>query len=60
MVFYYSILLYEVLCPEYVGWDAELDAQFKALQTGPKKGGRPYEKICDSALDLIGFTPMVQ
>jgi cystathionine beta-synthase len=50
----------KVLCPEYVGWDAELGEQFKKLQTGPKKGGRPYEKICDSALDLIGFTPMVR
>jgi cystathionine beta-synthase len=50
----------KVLCPEYVGWDAELGEQFTKLQTGPKKGGRPYEKICDSALDLIGFTPMVR
>eukprot|EP00933_Yihiella_yeosuensis_P068546 TRINITY_DN7426_c0_g1_i1.p1 TRINITY_DN7426_c0_g1~~TRINITY_DN7426_c0_g1_i1.p1 ORF type:complete len:441 (-),score=126.63 TRINITY_DN7426_c0_g1_i1:181-1503(-) len=50
----------EVKVPDYVGWDAELDEKFKALQTGPKKGGRQYQEICDSALDLIGFTPMVR
>jgi len=50
----------KVDCPEYVGWDAEISAGFKALQTGPKKGGRPYQQICESALDLIGFTPMVR
>merc|ERR1712054_656773 len=30
------------------------------LTTPIKKGGRPYEEICESALDLIGFTPMVR
>jgi len=48
-----------ISAPNYVGWDNEIDTGFKALQTGPKTGGRPYSKICDSALDLIGFTPMV-
>lgn len=46
--------------PDYQGWDAELDADFKKLQTGPKTAGRDYRKICDSALDLIGYTPMVR
>ncbi|CAE8592898.1 unnamed protein product, partial [Polarella glacialis] len=50
----------EVKCPVYVGWDATIDADFHKLQVGPKKGGRPYEQICDSALDLVGFTPMVR
>ncbi|CAE8614981.1 unnamed protein product [Polarella glacialis] len=51
----------EVKCPDYVGWDAAVDTDFHKLQTGPwKKGGRPYEQICDSALDLVGFTPMVR
>jgi cystathionine beta-synthase len=45
--------------PNYVGWDSEIDSGFKSLQTGPKKGGRPFAEISDSALDLIGFTPMV-
>merc|ERR1712061_735904 len=40
--------------------DAEIEAGFKQVQTGPKTGGRDYTKICDSALDLIGFTPMVR
>merc|ERR1712061_911920 len=40
--------------------DAEIEAGFKQVQTGPKTGGRDYTKICDSALDLIGFTPMVK
>mmetsp|Transcript_105279 Transcript_105279/g.234932 ORF Transcript_105279/g.234932 Transcript_105279/m.234932 type:complete len:436 (-) Transcript_105279:167-1474(-) len=46
--------------PAYVGWDAEIDTGFKQRLTGPKTGGRDYRKICDSALDLIGFTPMVR
>jgi len=50
----------EVKAPQYEGWDAEIQTQFKGLQTGPKKGERPYKKICDSALDLVGFTPMVK
>jgi len=50
----------KITAPDYVGWDAEISADFKKLQTGPKNGGRPYKEICDSALDLIGFTPMVR
>merc|ERR1712061_868579 len=38
----------------------EIGADFKKLQVGPKRGGRPYKEICESALDLIGFTPMVR
>ncbi|CAJ1389198.1 unnamed protein product [Effrenium voratum] len=50
----------EVKAPSYVGWDKEIDDDFNKLTVGAIKGGRPYEKICDSALDLIGFTPMVR
>jgi len=50
----------KISAPNYVGWDSELQEDFTKLQTGPKKGGRPYAQICDSALDLIGFTPMVR
>lgn len=50
----------KISVPDYVGWDAEIQDAFVKLRTGPQKGGRPYEKICDSALDLIGFTPMVR
>jgi len=50
----------KISAPDYVGWDTEIDGQFKKLTVGPLKGGRPYQKICDSALDLIGFTPMVR
>merc|ERR1719145_264295 len=50
----------KVTAPNYVGWDAEIAGDFKKLQTGPKEGDRPYKEICDSALDLIGFTPMVR
>ncbi|CAL1151473.1 unnamed protein product [Cladocopium goreaui] len=46
-----------IRAPDYVGWDQEIDTDFKKLTVGPIKGGRPYQKICDSALDLIGFTP---
>mmetsp|Transcript_80790 Transcript_80790/g.127634 ORF Transcript_80790/g.127634 Transcript_80790/m.127634 type:complete len:438 (-) Transcript_80790:185-1498(-) len=49
-----------IRAPDYVGWDQEIDTDFKKLTVGPIKGGRPYQKICDSALDLIGFTPMVR
>merc|ERR1719189_164281 len=49
-----------ISAPNYVGWDAEIQADFGKLQTGPRKGGRPYKNICESALDLIGFTPMVR
>jgi len=50
----------KISAPDYVGWDAEIDGQFKTLTIGAVKGGRPYQKICESALDLIGFTPMVR
>merc|ERR1719277_1585129 len=50
----------DISVPAYVGWDAEVEAGFKQCQTGPKTGGRDYKKIVDSALDLIGFTPMVR
>merc|ERR1719410_1391284 len=50
----------KISAPAYDGWDAKLQEDFGKLQTGPRKGGRPYEEICDSALDLIGFTPMVR
>merc|ERR1719145_164414 len=50
----------KVTAPNYVGWDAEIQGDFEKLQTGPKEGDRPYKEICDSALDLIGFTPMVR
>jgi len=50
----------QVSVPNYVGWDATIQADFTKLQTGPTTGGRPYSKICESALDLIGFTPMVR
>jgi len=49
-----------IRAPDYVGWDENLDSDFKKLTVGAKKGGRPYAQICDSALDLIGFTPMVR
>lgn len=50
----------KISAPDYVGWDNTIDAAFQKQQRGPKKGGRPYAEICDSALDLIGFTPMVR
>lgn len=50
----------KISAPVYEGWDAEIDSNFKKLQVGPKTGGRPYKEICDSALDLVGFTPMVR
>merc|ERR1719330_12923 len=50
----------DISAPDYVGWDAKIQADFVKLQMGPKVGGRPYKEICDSALDLIGFTPMVR
>jgi cystathionine beta-synthase len=49
-----------ITAPDYVGWDSEIQGGFTKLQTGPKTGGRQYQNICDSALDLIGFTPMVR
>jgi cystathionine beta-synthase len=50
----------KVDCPDYVGWDKDIQEGFTKLLSGPKKGGRPYAEICESALDLIGFTPMVR
>jgi len=50
----------QISVPNYVGWDADIQADFTKLQTGPKAEGRPYSTICDSALDLVGFTPMVR
>mmetsp|Transcript_77879 Transcript_77879/g.170611 ORF Transcript_77879/g.170611 Transcript_77879/m.170611 type:complete len:438 (+) Transcript_77879:75-1388(+) len=50
----------QISAPNYVGWDAEIEADFQKLQVGFKNGERPYKEICDSALDLIGFTPMVR
>jgi cystathionine beta-synthase len=49
-----------IRAPNYGGWDAELDADFKKLQVGAKTGGRPSKEMVDSAMDLIGFTPMVR
>merc|ERR1719265_2072026 len=50
----------KITAPNYVGWDTNIETDFKKLQTGPKTEGRRYQQICDSALDLIGFTPMVR
>jgi len=50
----------KIAAPAYNGWDAELQNDFAKLATPQKGGGRPYKEICDSALDLIGFTPMVR
>lgn len=50
----------DIRAPDYRGWDSEIQGDFTKLTTGPKKGGRPYAEIVDSALDLIGFTPMVR
>ena len=49
-----------IRAPDYVGWDAEIQGGFTSLRVGGKKGGRPYAEIAESALDLIGFTPMVR
>jgi len=49
----------KIVAPAYDGWDANLQAQVEKLTTG-KKQPRAYSEICDSALDLIGFTPMVR
>merc|ERR1712039_225173 len=50
----------KISAPAYDGWDSKIQEDFVKLSTGKKAGGRPYAKICDSALDLIGFTPMVR
>merc|ERR1719188_174628 len=50
----------KITAPAYDGWDSKIQEDFVKLTTGKKAGGRPYEEICESALDLIGFTPMVR
>jgi len=53
----------DISVPNYAGWDAEITAGFKQCETGPRTSTGieyRYKKICDSALDLIGFTPMVR
>mmetsp|Transcript_43467 Transcript_43467/g.87640 ORF Transcript_43467/g.87640 Transcript_43467/m.87640 type:complete len:433 (-) Transcript_43467:487-1785(-) len=49
----------KISAPAYDGWDAKIQEDFVKLSTG-KKTKRPYTEICESALDLIGFTPMVR
>jgi len=50
----------KITAPAYDGWDATIQEDFVKLSTPKKAGGRPYAEIVDSALDLIGFTPMVR
>merc|ERR1712039_647143 len=50
----------KISAPAYDGWDSKMQEGFTKLTTGKKTGVRPYAKICESALDLIGFTPMVR
>jgi len=50
----------KISAPAYDGWDEELQRHFVNLSREKKPGGRPYAEICESALDLIGFTPMVR
>merc|ERR1712039_337569 len=50
----------KISAPAYDGWDSKIQEDFVKLSTGKKAGGRPYAEICDSALDLIGYTPMVR
>jgi len=50
----------KISAPAYDGWDGKLQEDFVKLSASKKAGGRPYKEICDSALDLIGFTPMVR
>jgi len=50
----------KISAPAYDGWDATLQSDFVKLTVGKNTGPRPYTEICDSALDLIGFTPMVR
>uniref|UniRef100_A0A7S2JJG3 cystathionine beta-synthase n=2 Tax=Zooxanthella nutricula TaxID=1333877 RepID=A0A7S2JJG3_9DINO len=49
----------QISAPNYVGWDSEIAGDFKKLQA-PIVQRAPYKNICESALDLIGFTPMVR
>eukprot|EP00401_Gymnodinium_catenatum_P039579 CAMPEP_0117494800 /NCGR_PEP_ID=MMETSP0784-20121206/19801_1 /TAXON_ID=39447 /ORGANISM="" /LENGTH=430 /DNA_ID=CAMNT_0005289697 /DNA_START=64 /DNA_END=1356 /DNA_ORIENTATION=+ len=50
----------KISAPAYDGWDAKIQEDFVKLTMGKPAGGRPYAEICESALDLIGFTPMVR
>lgn len=54
----------EVTVPPYAGWDSSIQSALEKQQTGQPKanmdGDFRYSKICDSALDLIGHTPMVR
>jgi len=50
----------KISAPAYDGWDSKIQEDFVKLSAGKSTGGRPYAEICDSALDLIGFTPMVR
>merc|ERR1719162_278011 len=50
----------KISAPAYDGWDGKLQEDFVKLSASKKAGGRPYKQICDSALDLVGFTPMVR
>jgi len=50
----------KISAPAYDGWDEEIEKHFVNLSREKKQGGRPYAEICESALDLIGFTPMVR
>jgi len=50
----------KISAPAYDGWDSTIQKDFVKLTKPIKKGGRPYAEIVDSALDLIGFTPMVR
>jgi cystathionine beta-synthase len=50
----------KISAPAYDGWDATIQEDFVKLSAGKNTGVRPYAGICDSALDLIGLTPMVR
>jgi len=49
-----------IAAPAYDGWDKTIQGDFTKLSAPFKSGGRPYAQICDSALDLVGYTPMVR
>eukprot|EP00928_Gymnodinium_smaydae_P004998 TRINITY_DN1171_c0_g1_i1.p1 TRINITY_DN1171_c0_g1~~TRINITY_DN1171_c0_g1_i1.p1 ORF type:complete len:435 (-),score=146.86 TRINITY_DN1171_c0_g1_i1:478-1782(-) len=49
-----------IAAPPYDGWDVKMTGEVQKLSVGKSTQGRPYAEICDSALDLIGFTPMVR
>eukprot|EP00928_Gymnodinium_smaydae_P004999 TRINITY_DN1171_c0_g1_i2.p1 TRINITY_DN1171_c0_g1~~TRINITY_DN1171_c0_g1_i2.p1 ORF type:complete len:453 (-),score=142.03 TRINITY_DN1171_c0_g1_i2:187-1491(-) len=50
----------KISAPPYDGWDETIQKDFTKLTVGKSSKGRPYAEICNSALDLIGFTPMVR